>query len=330
MAGIRTARTDGRREPTPLFAEPAVAVDSVCRTFREHVALSDVSLCVGAGQIHALLGPNGAGKTTLLRLLSGSIVPTSGALRVCGIDASSGSTELKRIVGVVPAGDRSLYLRLSALENLIFFGRLQGLARRTARAESLRALELVGLTDHVHRPVNRYSHGMQKRVSFARALLTDPRVLLVDEATHDLDPEGAERIRRLALDVAERGTALLWATQRLDEIRDFAETVTLLDTGIVRFAGSVAELSALAASRRYVIDLRNGSHEVSTLNEVLRGRGHLEPVPSGGYLLAVDAAATLGQALAAIEQAGVPVVDCREERSRLEGAFLAITAGAAG
>ena len=293
------------------------------------MALSDVSLRVGGGEIHALLGPNGAGKTTLLRLLSGALAPTGGLVRVGGLDASRGSTELRRLVGVVPAGDRSLYLRISALENLVFFGRLQGLTRHAARERAEHALERVGLAEHAQRPVNRYSHGMQKRVSFARALLTEPRVLLVDEATHDLDPDGAEQIRRLTIGVAARGTSVLWATQRLEEIRDFAKTVTVLDCGVVRFAGPVSALSALAASRRYVLELRNGSHMVSALNATLRGRGRIERVSSSEYLLAVDPLATLGQVLAAIEAEGVPVLDCREERSRLEGAFLEITRRAA-
>jgi ABC-2 type transport system ATP-binding protein len=197
-------------------APAVVEVASVTRAFGEHLALNEVSLHVGAGEIHALLGPNGAGKTTLLRLLSGSVLPTAGEVRVLGVSAAGGPTELRRLVGIVPAGDRSLYLRISALENLIFFGRLQGLSRHEARERGERALEHVGLARHMRRPVNRLSHGMQKRVAFARALLTQPAVLLVDEATHDLDPEGSERIRQLARLAAGEGTAVLWATQRLE------------------------------------------------------------------------------------------------------------------
>ena len=118
---------------------------------------------------------------------------------------------------------------------------------------------------------------------------------------------------------------MLWATQRLEEIRDFASTVTLLDQGVVGFVGPVSALSALAVSRRYVLELRNGNHTVSALNDVLTGHGRIERVSSDEYLLAVDSVSTLGKVISAIEEAGVPVVDCREERSRLEGAFLELT-----
>ena len=104
-------------------------------------------------------------------------------------------------------------------------------------------------------------------------------------------------IRRLAGDVASRGTAVLWATQRLEEIRDFASTVTLLDQGVVGFAGPVSALSALAASRRYVLELRNGNHTVSALNDVLAGHGRIERVSSAEYLLAVDSVSTLGKVI---------------------------------
>jgi ABC-2 type transport system ATP-binding protein len=309
-----------------LVVPPAVVeVDRVTRTFGAYAALSDVSLSVEAGEIHALLGPNGAGKTTLLRLLSGSVSATSGSVSVLGVDAGGASTELRRLVGVVPAGDRSLYLRISALENLVFFGRLQGLPRREARARAQDALERVGLAEHMRRPVNRFSHGMQKRVAFARALLTRPPVLLVDEATHDLDPEGSERVRRLTADVARRGTAVLWATQRLEEVNGFADRVTLLDAGVVRFAGSVSALASLASVRRYVVDLQNGDHSLADLNDVLGARGRLERDVRGDYLLAIGGEARLGEALSAMEGAGVGVLDCREERSRLEGVFLSLT-----
>jgi ABC-type multidrug transport system ATPase subunit len=105
-------------------------------------------------------------------------------------------------------------------------------------------LAAVGLTDAARRRVATYSHGMQKRLSIARALLTQPAVLLVDEATHDLDPEGAQRVRGLVAERAAAGAAVVWATQRVDEIGDFAHRVTLLSGGRVRFTGSVGELLA--------------------------------------------------------------------------------------
>ncbi|HEV2786091.1 MAG TPA: ABC transporter ATP-binding protein, partial [Solirubrobacteraceae bacterium] len=217
------------------------------RAFGEREVLRDVSLLVRPGEIHALLGPNGAGKTTLLRILCGLTDPTSG------------SVELATRPGFVPSGDRTFYLRISGLENLIFFARMHGMRRSAARTRAREVLDLVGLGDALRRPVGRYSHGMQKRLSFARALLADARVLLVDEATHDLDPEGAERIRELTRDLAARGAAVLWTTQRVDEIRGFAGAITFLHRGEVRFAGSVAELIARGdTSPRYVMRVRNG------------------------------------------------------------------------
>src|SRR5439155_16951566 len=106
----------------------------------------------------------------------------------------------------------------SGLENLVFFGRLHGLRRRAALERAREVLEQVGLQDVATRVVYSYSHSMQKRLSVARSLLTDPEVLFVDEATHDLDPEGALRIRELVSDVAARGAAVVWATQRIEEI----------------------------------------------------------------------------------------------------------------
>ncbi|HWI07606.1 MAG TPA: ABC transporter ATP-binding protein [Solirubrobacteraceae bacterium] len=213
-------------------ASSAIGVCEVSRRFGERDVLRGVSLRVAAGEIHALLGPNGAGKTTLLRILAGLA------------DATSGTIDMATRAGLVPSGDRTFYLRISGLENLVFFARMHGLRHAAAKRRALEVLELVGLSDAARRPVGRYSHGMQKRLSFARALLAEPTVLLVDEATHDLDPEGAERIRALTRELATHGAAVLWTTQRIDEIRGFADAVTFLHQGAVRFAGSVTELIA--------------------------------------------------------------------------------------
>ena len=186
---------------------PVVEACAVSRRFGERVALDGVSLAVGEGRIEALLGPNGAGKTTLVRVLTGLVKPDAGEARVLGVDTWECPRELRARMGLVPSGDRSLYLRISGLENLIFFGRLQGMSKRQATARAYEVLELVGLADAVRLRSGFYSHGMQKRLSIARALLTEPSVLLIDEATHDLDPEAAARMRELVRGLADRCAA---------------------------------------------------------------------------------------------------------------------------
>ncbi len=166
------------------------------------------------GSCTLLLEPNGAGKTTLTRGLCGLVDPDARTVETAGT------------VGLVPSGDRTFYLRISGLENPIFFGRLHGMRLRAAR-DRAQVLDAVGLAEAANVAVGRYSHGMQKRLSVARTLLANPSVLLVDEATHDLDPEGARRVRSPVGTLAERGTAVLWTTQRVEGIRDFAHAVTL-------------------------------------------------------------------------------------------------------
>lgn len=318
----------GRRAEAPTAAAaPALEATRVGRRFGDRVALDDVSIAVAPGEIHALLGPNGAGKTTLMRLFSGLVAPTAGSARVLGLDASRTTLAARRWSGLVPSGDRSFYLRLSGLENLLFFARLGGLRRRAARDRALAALDRVDLLDAARAPVGAYSHGMQKRLSLARALLGEPRVLLVDEATHDLDPEAAANVRAIAERVARDGAAVLWATQRIDEVRGFADRVTLLRGGRVRFAGSVAALIAAAEARRFVLRLGRAPDAPDLALATALGDGAaLERLDDDHWLLALRGGTVLGEAVAALATAGVPVHACHRERSEIEAAFVALAA----
>src|SRR5918996_1735685 len=288
-----------------LRASTVVEARGVSRRFGDTVALEEVALELGGGEIHALLGPNGAGKTTLLRILSGLLIPDSGDVHVLGVEVSRTPRALRQLIGLVPSGDRTFYLRLSGLENLTFFGRLHGLRRRDAVAQARRALTEVGLERAADSAVGVYSHGMQKRLSVARALLVEPAVFLVDEATHDLDPDGARRVRELIQHAAAaRGSAVVWATQRLDEIRGFADQVTLLGGGRVRFSGTVPELMALATPRSYLVRLRNGTGDVRSLREAferaLAGKGDIVGTgedASEHYVLTLDEGVVLGDAI---------------------------------
>jgi ABC-type multidrug transport system ATPase subunit len=309
----------------------AVEVSELSRRFETTIALERVSLRVEAGEIHALLGPNGAGKTTLLRILAGLLTPSEGAVYVNGTSTAGSPRALRALIGLIPAGDRSFYLRLTGLENLAFFARLQGFSKKGAFAKAEDTLAAVGLADAARTRVGVYSHGMQKRLSVARALLTDPKVLLVDEATHDLDPEGGRRIRSLVAELAAGRAAVVWATQRLDEVRGFAARVTLLREGRTCFSGTVPELMEHSVPRRFLLRLRNGHESGGLLDEALRrALGSLATIEGAGgqsehYLLSLQEGAVLGDALGALMGARFEILACRQERSEIEDAFVTLT-----
>ena len=314
-------------------ADAAIEARRVRRRFGETEALREVSLSVRPGEIHALLGPNGAGKTTLLRILTGLVEPTEGEILFNGIPVDRlGFRALRKMFGLVPSGDRSFYLRISGLENLVFFARLNGMRKAMAFRRARQCLADVGLAEAAKRNVGVYSHGMQKRLSVARALLMDPPLLFVDEATHDLDPEGARRVQDLVMAAAERGTAVLWTTQRLEEIRGFAHRVTLLDRGQVRFTGTVPQFISTCVVRQYVLLLRIG---IAGPSDLLAGaRAALGPLGAISvsdesddehFLISLQDEVSLGEALQALMNRGIEVLACREERSGIELAFLSLT-----
>jgi ABC-2 type transport system ATP-binding protein len=319
--------------PLAPAAHAGVEANAVSRAFGSKLALQRVSLRIEPGQIHALLGPNGAGKTTLLRILTGGLLPDEGTVSVMGVRGEGlVSKEYRRIFGLVPSGDRTFYLRLSGFENLLFFARLHGLSKRAAGRRAREALGLVDLADVGDEAVNAYSHGMQKRLSVARALLADPPVLFVDEATHDLDPEAASRIHGLVKEASRRGTTVLWATQRIEEIRGFADGVTLLHRGEVRFQGSVPAFLAAVPGAGFLVHVQPvGDVRGSILETAIAAVGTRAQVRAAGdsddahLVVSLPDGAVLGEALWALRGAGLEIVGVREERPGVEQAFIWFT-----
>jgi ABC-2 type transport system ATP-binding protein len=318
----------------PAGRAPILTLRDVSRRFGTTTAIDGVSLAIRPGEVHALLGPAGSGKTTLVRMLAGLLAPSSGAVRLFGA-VTGHRRELGACVGYVPAGD-TFYPRLSGLENLIFYARLHGLRRRDAEARSRVLLAEVGLEAAAERKVSTFSDGMRTRLSVARAMLAAPVVLLVDEATRELEPEDAQGIRLLVSLLAARGTAVVWATARVDEIRGFADTVTFLAGGSIQFSGSVAELTTRERPERYVLRLRgtfpSGPVGRARLQRTLQGTAsvslpraddpeHVILQPRGDH--------AIGDAIAVLAQGGFVVLACRQERSELEEAFLALSSEAA-
>jgi len=216
---------------------PAIATQALGRTFQRRrreppiVALRDVTLRVERGEVHGLLGPNGAGKSTLMRLLATILLPTCGSAQVCGYDVVTRTADARRSVAVVFGGDRGLYPRLTARENLGYWAALYGLDPRRARARIEELLGRFSLLDRAGDRVETYSTGMRQRLHLARGLISAPDLLLLDEPTNGLDPVEAGKLREAFRETAEDGRTILLATHDMAEAEAVCGRVTLINRG---------------------------------------------------------------------------------------------------
>ena len=211
---------------------PALLLDNVVKTYGQIRAVDGVSLKAYAGEFIALLGPNGAGKSTLFQLLSGLFVPDSGRIEVMGHDMLRHPVPALAKLGIV-FQQPTLDLELTVTANLLFHAGLHGIPRAVAQARIADELARLGLKDRAHDKTSQLSGGNRRRVELARALLHEPSVLLMDEATVGLDPASRGDLLKLLLKMrAERSVAVLWATHLCDEVSD-ADRVIVLHRGKV-------------------------------------------------------------------------------------------------
>jgi ABC-type multidrug transport system ATPase subunit len=195
-------------------------------------AVSDVTLDLRPHEVVAIVGANGAGKTTLVDLLATVLAPTSGSLRIAGRDARVDPRAARAAIGYVPAGGRSLYPRLTPLDNLRFFASLHGFCPADAVPRAEAALRLCGAWDARHTRVDRLSDGLVGRVTLARALLHDPAVLLLDEPTRSIDPAQRPALLRVIGDYARQpGKAAVFVTHDLQDVFDIADRVGVMRAG---------------------------------------------------------------------------------------------------
>jgi ABC-2 type transport system ATP-binding protein len=211
---------------------PALLLDTVVKTYGQIRAVDGVSFTAAPGEFIALLGPNGAGKTSLFQLLSGLFVPDSGRIEIMGHDMLRDPVPALAKLGIV-FQQPTLDLELTVTGNLLFHAGLHGIARSVAKPRIEAELKRLGLAERAHDKAAQLSGGNRRRVELARALLHEPRVLLMDEATVGLDPASRSDLLRLILTMrAERSVAVLWATHLCDEVTD-ADRVIVLHRGKV-------------------------------------------------------------------------------------------------
>ncbi|MFF8313255.1 ABC transporter ATP-binding protein [Streptomyces lydicus] len=302
----------------------AVRARGITKCFGDVVALDGVDLDVTQGQIHGLAGPNGAGKTTLLGLLLGLAVADGGSLDMWGTPVGRTLDAPHGVAGFVDGP--GLYPSLTARQNLAALAALRGDDARTTAIDH--ALAQVGLTDVADDRARGFSLGMRQRLGLAAALLTKPRLLVLDEPSNGLDPAGKKHIHGVLTRLATDGTSVVLSSHRMDDLEALCSDVTILATGRVVFSGPLSKL----ASEEQELDYRIRTSDADTARQLAAETAGIRLVDDTGArydakVLVVRAQApALDQLVVRLVQTGVAVRELSPLVSPLEAAFLALTA----
>ncbi|MDX3075933.1 ABC transporter ATP-binding protein [Streptomyces sp. MI02-7b] len=229
-------------------------MSQLCREFRSadgsvRKAVDGLDLVVRPGELVSVLGPNGAGKTTMVKMLTGLLLPTSGKILLAGHDVVRDRRRAALACGFTLGGDTGLYPRLSAVQNLTFFGLMYGLGGTALDRKAQQLLEEVDLADRAGDQVGSFSRGMKQRLHLAKALLHDPTVIILDEPSAGLDPQSAAAMRALVSRLSGEGRSILLTTHDMREAEELSDRIVLMKGGQIHTESTAPELRAAAADR---------------------------------------------------------------------------------
>jgi ABC-2 type transport system ATP-binding protein len=301
----------------------AVRARGIAKCFGDVVGLDSIDLDVAHGEIHGLVGPNGAGKTTLLGLLLGLAVADNGRLEILGTPVGRALALPDGVTGFVDGP--GLYPSLTARQNLAALAALRGRDARTVGIDE--ALGQVGLTDVADDRVRGFSLGMRQRLGLAAALLTEPRLLVLDEPSNGLDPAGKKHVHGVLTRLAADGTTVVLSSHRMDDVEALCSEVTILATGRVVFSGPLSKLAA----ENHELDYRLVASDPEAARRLAVNTAGIHVVDDAAagsdaeVLVVRTLVGALDELVAGLVHAGVGVRELAPVVSPLEAAFLALT-----
>lgn len=213
-----------------IMAEDFLIAKELHKSFRDFKAVNDVSFTIKKGEIFGFLGPNGAGKTTTIRMLATVLEPDSGEIIIGGFSVKTDAEKIRGIIGVCPQ-DLALYEDLSALDNMVFFGRMAGLGAGEARKQAMEHLKLMGLEERAKGKISKFSGGMKRRVNLAISLMGNPEMIFMDEPTVGVDPQSRNNIYENIEGLRNKGITILYTTHYMDEADRLCDRIAVIDGG---------------------------------------------------------------------------------------------------
>ncbi len=297
-----------------------IVAQGLVKRYGAFAAVDGISFEVAPGESFGLLGPNGAGKSTTMRMVGAVSSRSGGELKILGLDPDRHGPDIRSQLGVVPQAD-NLDTELRVRENLLVYGRYFGLPRRVVAERADELLSFAQLEDRAAAKVDALSGGMKRRLTIARALINDPRILLLDEPTTGLDPQARHILWDRLFRLKEQGKTLVLTTHYMDEAEQLCDRIVVVDKGSIMAEGTPAELIRRYSSRE-VLELRFGSDRNHEVAQALQGRGdRIEVLPDRILVYTADGE----QELERVSEAGLHPITSLVRRSSLEDVFLRLT-----
>jgi len=298
----------------------AIVTSNLVKKYGSFEALKNISLSIGNGDLYCLLGPNGAGKSTLIRILTGLMKPTSGNVRVSGMDLNSEAREIRQKVGLV--SERViLYDRLTPVENLLFFASMLSVGRKAALKRIYDLLEKVDMLDWKNKPVRIFSTGMKQRVNFIRALLHDPEILFLDEPTLGLDPHSTRTIRNMVRELNESGITIILTTHVMGEAENIAKSVGIMHRGELISSGKLEDIRGSLKKDRVTVTVKDSP--VFSFEKI---QGYQSETRVDGVVkIDFQPGWTIENILPAVLRMKLEVIDIEQKKPSLEDVFVKLT-----
>jgi ABC-2 type transport system ATP-binding protein len=302
-----------------------LVVRNLVKRFGDLTAVDGVSFRIARGETYGLLGPNGAGKTTTISMVAGLIPADSGTVVVAGEEMGPRRVAPKRHLGLVPQ-DLAIYPELTARENLVFFGRLQGMDGAALKKRVDQVLELIGLTDRAKDLSKEFSGGMKRRLNIGIGLLHQPLLLILDEPTVGVDPQSRNAILESVEALSVEGMAVLYTTHYMEEAERLCDRIAIIDSGTIQAEGTRDELVRITGGVDHV--RLSGSGETAAAAEALRALPAVQQVDADRHTLrlaVVDAPTAIAHIVTTATAAGMSLSDVEISRPNLESVFLHLT-----